>query len=878
MCDCYTYKYSSRIRCGRHKQYASCRCDLRKQRIQYSNHHNKNNNIIHSSCWLWLFLILLLWWNPNWVGRVDSFAMMYGHGHQKLQSIVSIPSFPRHVSILSSSSSGYYYRTLLAVLCRGGSRSRSTNDRRNHHSILSNGMLYSSSSSSSTSSNDATSGDGNRESLLPPPNNQDDDNNKNNNNKDHSGDDMNYARIAQQLELFLQIAKPYFVESMTARYLLLGVIGLTMANSGISVAFSYVGKDFWNALSIKDTTQFYNVLWKYVVVLSIGAPIVTMYTYQREQLAIHWREWMTTRTFDLYRNNQVYYKLERNRLNIDNPDQRITEDVNSFTSFSLSLLITLLTSIIDLASFSTILWNIYPQLFIAIILYAGTGTIITTLLGKKLIGLNFQQLRNEANLRYSLVRLRDNSESIAFYAGEDIEGYTIEQRLNNVVLNRRNMNAAQRNLEFFTNAYRYMVQILPVAVVAPQYFAGAIELGTISQSAGAFNHILSDLSIIINRFESLSSFSAGIERLSSFYEAMREVDQQKNGTSPLLEVSNRTSLMINIVKSSSSEHASVNNTEADHLIGNQEQTSLKYGDIDLQRWNQFENRNDMTNGDYMQRLVLQIERLDLVTPDLKRLLIKDLNIHLRHGEHLLIVGDSGTGKSSLLRAIAGLWTSGNGMIGRPADDDVYFLPQRPYCTIGSLKDQLLYPSLEFHNPEEMMLNSTASTKEIGNQIVPRSHWLKQTLSDDDLLKILEKVEMLDVAIRAGDGDPIKGLSIVLDWSNILSLGEQQRLAFGRLLVNRPKLVIVDEATSALDIRSEARMYQILQDMARTVVDNNDIESSSSRWKVGMTYISVGHRPSLIVFHNKKLRLGGEKADHEFTTIEKSNFELPKQLY
>ena len=695
-------------------------------------------------------------------------------------------------------------------------------------------------------------------------------------------DEINFARIAQQFQLFLQIAKPYFMESSTARFLLLGVIGLTMANSGISVAFSYVGKDFWNALSIKDTTQFYQVLGKYVVVLSVGAPIVTMYTYQREQLAIHWREWMTARTFELYRNNQVYYKLERNRLNIDNPDQRITEDVNSFTSFSLSLLITLLTSIIDLASFSTILWNIYPKLFIAIILYAGSGTIITTILGKTLIGLNFQQLRNEANLRYSLVRLRDNSESIAFYAGEDIEGYTIEQKLNNVVENRRSINAAQRNLEFFTNAYRYMVQILPVAVVAPQYFAGVIELGTISQSAGAFNHILSDLSIIINRFESLSSFSAGIERLSSFYEAMREVDQQKNTSSPLLEVSNRTSLMVNVITTPLSEHSLLNTTEAEHRFGNEERILPKYGEIDLRRWNQVDGMIDMAHGNDVTRLVLQIEHLDLVTPDQKRLLIRDLNIHLRHGEHLLIVGDSGTGKSSLLRAIAGLWTSGNGIIGRPADDDVYFLPQRPYCTVGSLKDQLLYPSLEFLDSEAMLLNSSVLAKDIGNKIVPKSHWLKDTLSDDDLLQILEKVEMLDVAIRAGDGDPIKGLSIVLDWSNILSLGEQQRLAFGRVLVNRPKLVIVDEATSALDIRSEARMYHILQDMARTIVNDKRIEasssSSSSRSNVGMTYISVGHRPSLIVFHNKKLRLGGEKAEHEFTTIEKSNFELPKQLY
>jgi vitamin B12/bleomycin/antimicrobial peptide transport system ATP-binding/permease protein len=172
----------------------------------------------------------------------------------------------------------------------------------------------------------------------------------------------------------------------------------------------------------------------------------------------------------------------------------------------------------------------------------------------------------------------------------------------------------------------------------------------------------------------------------------------------------------------------------------------------------------------------------------------------------------------------------------------------------------------------MMSNTNG---DVGNKIVPKSHWLKQTLGDDDLLQILEKVDLLEVATRAGDGNPIKGLSIVLDWSNILSLGEQQRLAFGRLLVNRPKLVIVDEATSALDIGSEARMYNILQEMARKTFDGTQSKTLS---EAGLTYVSVGHRPSLIIFHNKKLRLGGERTDYELTIIEKSTFEVPNQLY
>lgn len=277
------------------------------------------------------------------------------------------------------------------------------------------------------------------------------------------------------------MATPYYKESTAARWLFGGLLVLTLANSGISVLFSYLGKDFWNALAAKDTTDFYTVLSKYVGALVIGAPVATLYKYQREQLKVHWREWMTTRSFQLYSDNQVYYKLEKD---IDNPDQRMTDDVRSFVGYSLELFISVLTSVIDLCSFSLILWSIYPQLFIAIVLYAFFGTTVTALLGKPLVALNFAQLRREADLRYSLVRLRDNAESIAFYGGEDLEGREIQRRLNSTMDNRRSINTAQRNLEFFTNAYRYMVQILPIAVVAPRYFAGAIELGVISQSVG----------------------------------------------------------------------------------------------------------------------------------------------------------------------------------------------------------------------------------------------------------------------------------------------------------------------------------------------------------------------------------------------------------
>ena len=276
--------------------------------------------------------------------------------------------------------------------------------------------------------------------------------------------------------------------------------------------------------------------------------------------------------------------------------------------------------------------------------------------------------------------------------------------------------------------------------------------------------------------------------------------------------------------------------------------------------------------------------MDLYTPDGKRELIRDLSLELRPGQHLLIVGNSGAGKSSLLRAIAGLWTTGRGRIERPADEDVFFLPQRPYCTVGTLQDQLLYPSVEdYQNKNETKLQnalkigtgSGSNGSRSDNKVLPGSshHWLKQALTDEDLLDILRKVDLLDVAVRAGDGDPVRGLKTVLDWSNLLSLGEQQRLAFGRLLVNRPKLVIVDEATSALDMTNEARMYSLLQEMAARTLNNRGTADNKLS-QPGLTYVSVGHRPSLVVFHDKKLRLGGDTAEHELLDIEKTAGQFP----
>ncbi len=261
----------------------------------------------------------------------------------------------------------------------------------------------------------------------------------------------------------------------------------------------------------------------------------------------------------------------------------------------------------------------------------------------------------------------------------------------NRVDNKREINVKQRNLELFTTCYNYFVQIVPVAVVAPQYFAGSIQLGVISQSVGAFNHILSDLSVIVNDFEQLSSFSAGIERLSTFLTSMRDVDPSRSNEDSLLALP-----------------AEVNVTSVDD--GPVKVADLRNQSIQLNR-----QRMPSTNGD---NALMQINQLRLVTPDRNRVLIDNLDLTIREGQHMLISGSSGCGKSSLLRAIAGLWTAGSGSITRVTDDEVYFLPQRPYCALGSLKDQLLYPSTESMSEDDYPDGHRLS----------RAHLLRQSLT------------------------------------------------------------------------------------------------------------------------------------------------------
>ncbi|RWW87432.1 hypothetical protein BHE74_00003748 [Ensete ventricosum] len=429
---------------------------------------------------------------------------------------------------------------------------------------------------------------------------------------------------------FWKVAAPYWSseDKVQARLRLAAVFALTLATTGISVGFNFLGRDFYNALANKDQEQFTKQLLYYLGGFAGGIPFFVLRDYARETLSLRWRSWMTSYYMKRYFKNQIFYKIQSQSI-IDNPDQRIVDDLNSFTGTALSFSLILFNAAVDLVSFSNILFGIYPPLFVVLVVYSLGGTAISVFLGKGLVTLNFMQEKKEADFRYGLVRVRENAESIAFYGGEGNEMQLLLQRFRRAFENLTELLISSRNLEFFTSGYRYLIQILPAAVVAPMYFSGKIEFGVINQSVSAFNHILSDFSLIVYQFQSISAFSAVIDRLGEFDDILDDNE------SYITE------------RESNDEH---------HQL-------------------------------------LKVQNLTLQTPQRKNILITDLSLEINEKDHLLVMGPSGSGKTSFLRALAGLWNTGKGNRSknrRPSG--VFFLPQKPYMVLGTLRQQLLYPT------------------------------------------------------------------------------------------------------------------------------------------------------------------------------------------
>lgn len=540
---------------------------------------------------------------------------------------------------------------------------------------------------------------------------------------------------------FWTIAKPYWFqdEKWIARAMLGLLILLLLGRTEFTVLFNQQSGEFTSALAAKDDARFWHSMRVFGVVLVVAVPIYAFYYYLRDRIGVSWRRWLTHHFLGKYFSRRAYYELTFNQT-IDNPDQRISDDINTFTQKSLTFLLEVVGAGLQLIAFSGILWAISRTLVLFLIGYALLGTLVTFgIFGKPLIGLNFQQLRREADFRFSLIRIRENAEAIAFYQGEAREAAHVKQRFGEVFGNYRKLLRCTLGLNLFQYGYSFVTLIFPCIIIAPRVLSGELEVGRVVQAVGAFAAMLSALTVFVENFEALSAFAAGIERLHTF----------------------------------------------SRFLAGDQPGQARAGDTI--------NRREHPR--------LELDRVTLQTPNYQRTLITNVSLVVDQGEGLLIVGESGGGKSSLLRAIAGLWNSGSGIIMRPKLDQMLFLPQRPYMILGTLRSQLLYP------------------------IVDRN------ISNDELRQVLGQVNLPDILDRCG------GFDEELDFAKVLSIGEQQRLAVARVLLTKPHYAVLDEATSALDIENEERLYVELKATSSTVV-------------------SVAHRSTLLKYHEHVLEVVG----------------------
>ncbi|MEH2000919.1 MAG: ATP-binding cassette domain-containing protein [Nostoc sp.] len=522
--------------------------------------------------------------------------------------------------------------------------------------------------------------------------------------------------------------------------MLILLILLIIALVAVTAFNSFVTRYITDVIEEKDYPNFIKTIVVYTVALICVTLLSGFSKFVRKKIALDWYKWLNNHTLSKYLSNRAYYKINFSS-DVGNPDQRISQEIEPITSNALSFSATFLEKVLEMTTFLVILWSISQFIAIVLVVYTIIGNLIAIYLGQELNKINQEELERKAEYNYCLTHLRNHAESIAFFQGENQESNIIQRRFSNLLKNVERKINWENNQELFDGAYKAAIQIFPYIVLAPLYMSGQADFGEVVQASIASNMFATAMATLIREFGNSGRFSSYVERLAEFSDALEFVTKEPEKVSTIKTI------------------------EENHLA---------------------------------------FENVTLQTPNYEQVIVENLSVSVQPGEGLLIVGPSGRGKSSLLRAIAGLWNAGTGRLVRPPLEEVLFLPQRPYIILGTLREQLLYPQTN------------------------------RQMSDQELEEILQQVNLQNLFTR------IDGFDTEVPWENILSLGEQQRLAFARLLVTHPSFTILDEATSALDLSNEGNLYQQLQ-------------------STKTTFISVGHRESLFNYHQWVLELSQDSS-------------------
>jgi putative ATP-binding cassette transporter len=545
--------------------------------------------------------------------------------------------------------------------------------------------------------------------------------------------------------LVRRISWAYFNPSRSALPLawLALIVLMTLFSVRLSILASFWYNGFYSAMQSLNAKAFWFMLLVFAILATVYVVRALLNFYLRQAFLIRWRIWLTNMLMERWLRKQTYYRSQYVPEGVDNPDQRIQQDVESFVGSSLALSMGLLDSVVSLFSFSIILWGLSGSLALfgwtipramvfMVYLYVIISTVFAVRIGRPLIRLNFLNEQLSANFRYALIRLREYGESIAFYKGEAVERDNLVMRFGKVIHNMWAILFRSIKFQGFNFAVSQAAVVFPFIVQAPRLLSRQITLGDVMQTAQSFGQVEGALSFFRTSYDEFAGYRAVVNRLSGFLDLTESAER---------------------LGSVRTEH-----------------------DAEL----------------------IAVRSLTVRTPA-NVTLVKDLSFELPPTSSLLIRGQSGIGKTTLLRAIAGLWPYVDGTIARPVDQQSLFLPQKPYLPLGTLRSSLYYPGI----PAQ---------------------------ADDQAAATLRRCHLGHLVARLDEED---------DWTRILSLGEQQRLAIGRVLLNRPQVVFLDEASSAMDEGLEHAMYRLLREALP-----------------GATLVSVGHRSSLLGFHTRGLELLG----------------------